>query len=104
MAHIRDLLTLRIPFKKSVAVATNVYYDGAINFDEVAKGFALSDTKKFQVVNYLDLAPYNINKALPQGIRLQFDFYRSSNPFCLVDYNRYNPDAKKIMENIVINI
>ena len=98
MGHIRDVFTLRLPYKETVAAATNVYYDGAVNYHEIAKRFSLSNTKKFQVAGYLDMAPFNIDKILPPGLRYQFDFYRSSNEFVLVDRNRYNDDAKKILE------
>ena len=101
MGHIRDVFTLRLPYKKTVANATNLYYDGEINYDETAHRFAMSNTKKFQVAGYLDMVPFEIGKPLPPGLRYQFDFYRSSDEFVLIDRAKYNPAAKKIVEELI---
>ena len=92
LGFIRDAFSLRMPYKQSVALGTNFYYDGVINSKQIAKEFARSSTKKFQVVGGLDLPPFNNSKVLPPSIQMRFDFYRSSDEFFLMDWNRYNPE------------
>ena len=98
LGYLRDAFSLRIPFKNTVALGMNFYYDEHDNQREVAKQFAKSSTKKFQVVGCLDLPPMNLSKLIPPSVQMRFDFYRASDEFVLIDMNKINIDAKNEME------
>ena len=100
MGYIRDLFSLRVPYKSTLAVGTNVYYDYLYNQIELKKAFAASSNKKFYAIGNLDIHPFNIRKVLPTSLPIRFDFFRASNEFVIVDNKVYRDDNGDIDQTI----
>ena len=103
MGYIRDLFTLRVPYKSTVAVGTNFYYDYVYNQLDLKKAFAASSNKNFYAIGNLDIHPFNIRKVLPTSMPVRFDFFRASNEFVIVDNQIQRLDNGDI-DNTIDNV